>query len=826
MLLVGVAHAQPQFKQLAGPPAEMPAMASADPSSSATRSRSALLPVALEQTGPGQWTWRSEIPVEGATLRLLVFPGGSGTNPNPWRVTLRDPANANARPDAVAVERRAVPLGLSGRDIPANYLQLDNLPPGNRSIAIESDAPGRGFVLVQGAGPARLLSHQTAFNQRVGQHIGLVARIYDQDTGAQAKGGSVSAGLLRVTTPDGAILTSAMYDDGLHQDGEAGDGIYGGEFLADRPGAFTAQVVFTGQDRSGNGFVRTAQHLIPVVEEQLNLRGDTATGEMVDPQRLAIRIGVSASKPSDHYRVVAEVWGSAASGSGEPVPVAWIAGMSAIRGDALALGLDTRWIAKSGAQGPFELRNLRIEDPDYFITLASVERMALSMPGLPGTEARLEPIVVDEQMRMGPRPHAAAPPGGAAAQSLAYTSGTGHKLLLVHGYCSSDVWGPNVGQFPHAGADSVFLDLGQNRSHDAFAQLILDFGLQWNSYAIVAHSQGGAAALQLYTHYWSGLDNAGPGRLIQSVGTPYQGTPLASDLALLGQLFGQGCGTNYDMTYSGAATWLAGIPPSFRAAVNYYTTSFEDRPFQYDYCNLVTDLFLTDPDDGVTEQAAGQLPDGVNQGHTPGQCHTTGMRDPARVQRRRPKRPHGRKRGRRAGARAADASGRGVGQGARRGGRFQPASVTAAGDPDHGAAERRRRWRTHGRPYLRQDRHQRDRHRHRGFRDRRRADLRRRGDDRASHRRRQCAVRAGGRQRRRFGRRQHRRERVGADRFPPGGREREPERHPDRPAAGECGADAARRSRELPARREPDRLALLSDLLVVNSHLAQALPPP
>jgi len=63
-------------------------------------------------------------------------------------------------------------------------------------------------------------------------------------------------------------------------------------------------------------------------------------------------------------------------------------------------------------------------------------------------------------------------------------------------------------------------------------------------------------------YYWSCLDgaNTGGSRLIQSVGTPYQGTPLAGNLAALGDAFGVGCGTVADLTTSGAPSWLNGIP--------------------------------------------------------------------------------------------------------------------------------------------------------------------------------------------------------------------------------------------------------------------------
>ncbi|MEZ6209753.1 MAG: hypothetical protein R3B46_00685 [Phycisphaerales bacterium] len=54
-----------------------------------------------------------------------------------------------------------------------------------------------------------------------------------------------------------------------------------------------------------------------------------------------------------------------------------------------------------------------------------------------------------------------------------------------------------------------------------------------------------------------------------------------------------------------------------------------DEPFVYDYCNFLSDFFLTDPDDGVVEMVAGQLPGANNMGHKAGWCHTTGMQDPA-----------------------------------------------------------------------------------------------------------------------------------------------------------------------------------------------------
>ena len=175
-----------------------------------------------------------------------------------------------------------------------------------------------------------------------------------------------------------------------------------------------------------------------------------------------------------------------------------------------------------------------------------------------------------------------------------------------------------------------FESFNSNDSHDEFAQKIDSFadssGIE--SCSIIAHSQGGAAALHLYAHYWSCLDNADSGtRLIQSVGTPYQGTAIAGTAAYLAAAFGVGCGANYDLTYNGAAAWLSTKPSWARAEVFYWTTSFKDYWWSYDYCNFVTDPFLSDPDDGVTEKWAGQLPYGNNRGHKEGFCHTSGMED-------------------------------------------------------------------------------------------------------------------------------------------------------------------------------------------------------
>ena len=173
-----------------------------------------------------------------------------------------------------------------------------------------------------------------------------------------------------------------------------------------------------------------------------------------------------------------------------------------------------------------------------------------------------------------------------------------------------------------------YVNANQNMSNDVFAVDIALRGREFKSYGVVGHSQGGAAALHLHAFYWSGLDWAGAGRLIQAVGTPFEGTALAGNLAALGEIFGVQCGTNYDMTYDGAAAWLSTIPSAARARVYTHTTTFTNYPFQYDYCNILSDILLSDPEDGVVEDWSGHIPGAVSMGLKVGWCHVSGMRDP------------------------------------------------------------------------------------------------------------------------------------------------------------------------------------------------------
>ncbi len=600
----------PPVKQLGGPASEFAQMAPANPADSAIESKSLLMPVELSAGADGRFAWRGSLPIEAETARLIVLNNGA----RDWNLSLQAPnARSASAAHRIAQQVSATEMVLGNNQFPAEYYAFEQMERGTWAVQIDADSASqqRGFILLEGGGPARLKSQQVAFNQTLGQQIAFQASAHNVDASGLAVSNAlrIDAASMRVTSPSGRSSLVAMRDDGRHQDGRAGDGVFGASFLASEAGDYTVQVRVEGVGMDGLPYARSAEHLVPVIAADLSLASNTAIGKALDDRRVSIDIPLNSRQPLSHYRAYAEIW---ASNGLRSQPVSWVAGMTELRDGRITLGFDARWLALTAANGSLELRNLRIEDPDHFITLLSAPVMKLSLDRLP--RGATESVrAVDDEMRFGPRPAALR------------AEGVGRRLLLVHGYCSGNVWGGVAGQF---GTASVFQDLSQNRSHDAFARLIRDYGATWNSFGVVAHSQGGAASTHLYTYYWSGLDNATGSRLIQSVGTPYQGTSLAGNLAALGQVFGAGCGTNSNLTYSGASSWLSGIPTWARSKVNYYTTSFNTRWWAYDYCHLATDLLLSDPEDGTTEQVRGQLSGAVNRGHKTGWCHTSGMRDP------------------------------------------------------------------------------------------------------------------------------------------------------------------------------------------------------
>lgn len=605
------------FKKLAGAAEEIPAMRLPEPADLGTKSKTAMLPVAANRSAQ-----RFEIPIENAAdFRLMLVAPTS----EKWTVKLALPNENYINPRQASASRNVEITkdfyGIGDERFPAEIYTLKNATSGVLRVEINTnhDRAG-GFLVVSSESPYQLYSYVNTLETVRGNRIGFVASLLDGENRSDFAG-AINKAFLKIKTPDGRALTARMFDDGKHDDGAEGDGVFSGAFVSYMAGRFTVQVVAEGTNRNGEAFIRTGEHLVEVAANRVDFEG-SAFVKSTDETRLQIDLPARNLRAGQKFIVHAEVWGRDANGNFKAI--AWIGGMTLaekpfVGRTFLPLNLDARWLIRSQTTSDYQLRNIRVQDADSFAVLGTAETIALPAIDLSEAPERNYTGEITDEMRIGARP---APDF--------QTDAPGGKLMLVHGYCSGDAWGAaaSAGQFTNY---VKFLDLNQNRSHDQFAQRIRDFGASLPSFGIVAHSQGGAASLHLYTYYWSGLDYATGTRLIQSVGTPYQGTALAGNLAAIGSVFGAGCGTNNDLTYSGSAAWLANIPSWARAKVYYHTTSFTDVWYRYDYCSLATDMFLGDPEDGVVERAYAQLPGAINLGHKTGWCHSSGMRDPSQT---------------------------------------------------------------------------------------------------------------------------------------------------------------------------------------------------
>ena len=620
LLIPTVISANSFNKQLAGPPVEFEFIQKAQPEQNSIKSKTALLPVNLRETKSGSWVWDSNLAIDSNDFSFMVFSNGSSD----WQIEMYNPTtNKIASVTDLATKSEPTNYGLEQNNFTGERYSFNNLDTGNWKIRVKTIGEPEqfeGFILTSSESKFQLNSYKTNLDQISGRDIHFVTQSTSNENTIEALKdyNPISSAFMLVTYPDGKQQKHAMYDDGLHGDKKAKDGLFGGDFKALKSGSYTVQVNARGNNPNGTPFYRTTEHFVPVIDQSISMTAEKVSAVSISDNRVNIGINIEETNNSidNNYRIIAEVWGQ--DNKGSMSPVSWISTMTTVDKGQLNIELDGRWLEMANVADNFELRNLRIEDANHFIPLIDKKKIELEIGEIEKSFNKSFNGSITDEMMMGERP-----------ENLNSTNkAAGGKLLLVHGYCSSDVWGPYAGQFS---SSATFSDFDKNRSHDEFARRIRDFGAQYPSFGVVAHSQGGAASLHLYTYYWSGLDYSSGSRMIQSVGTPYQGTPLAGNLAALGNVFGVGCGYNSNLTTSGASSWLAGIPTWARNQVNYYTTSFSTKWWRNDYCNFATDLFLSDPEDGVIEKSRGQLSGASNRGHKTGWCHTQGMRDPGQT---------------------------------------------------------------------------------------------------------------------------------------------------------------------------------------------------
>ena len=586
-------------KQVAAPPSDITTgvVVLPDAADLGVTSRSALLAVDPVRGDNGVWSWSVDLPVGIGGGRVVLMPAQADAwsarlvSPSGIELDARQPRSMPGAMGALGVTHASRAIDWGGSDRLFDCFTLDGTLKGTWRIEIESNRPVGGFVLVGASSERALYTNQTSLRTLKDQPITLASSFTD-------------------ATPITALSALVRTPSNKHFGVVADPGASEITFTPDETGPYALRVIAQGTDAAGNPFVLTTQHLIDVARPAPALGRPTINAD-------DDRIGFTFAPQGDDRRVIlaSEVWGRR---EGKMVPVCWLARICA---SARTLTLDTRWIALGGVDPrTLELRRTRIHDIDSMVPLEIIERTPVPVAGI---TLPVAPETITADMLVSIATDRVPTPIDTDLARGALPGG--HRLLLVHGYCSDGNPFP-TNQF--SGDLAAFDDPFTSRSNDAFALQILAQTAPMKSFGVVAHSQGAMAALHLSTFYLSPMDWARGERLIQSVGAPYQGTALAGNAAVLGDIFGFGCGENADMTYAGSASWLSTIPTASRQRVWYWTTSFEDRPFVYDYCNFITDLLLGDPNDGVVEQTGGQLPGAHNMGHTEDWCHTDGMRDP------------------------------------------------------------------------------------------------------------------------------------------------------------------------------------------------------
>lgn len=616
------------YKSLQGPPSSFKQHRVPDPSQALLESFSSMLPLALSGD-----VFKASFAVDSLSRATVFF-----FSPllSTYSVSLAFPNGTVVSADP---EAASLPVSDSGDGAPGLSWQFERPVRGNWSFLLRRSGGKaheqqtepvhammpNAFLSVQNEGSEAIVSHLSSYSLERGEMVGVVSRIArasESSPAAAMRAPRVTHAELDVITPDSRRLLMRMHDDGLHADGAAGDGVYGGSFNATLSGLYKATAVLGGTMGDGSPFARSTTHLMRVVHDdvELALRDAQLTAEK---QLLQIRIPVTGNSAVDTvYRVYAEV-------QADLMPVAWAGGMAAKQCSGeqcyLEVEVHSQWFKDAGITSSalfgVSLQHVTIYDKDSNVPVSQrahikvrheAAKLAAVLATLP-TRGKAEPPT--EAMLMGNRP-------ARLRRGAAKRNATLPTLVLVHGWCATIQPWEGQEEFDNA---VLFKDLKQNRPTAQFAELLAAATAELLSFGLVGHSQGGLASLHLHNYIWSGLESAVGERKIQSVGTPYLGSAGAGSSADTIKIFGYGCGASFDLSIDGAALWQTGIQTEARKDVFFYRTQWADKGL-IKYCNLASNAVLSWPNDGMAEVKRGELAGGNDMGIFKGECHTFNMK--------------------------------------------------------------------------------------------------------------------------------------------------------------------------------------------------------
>ncbi|XP_065904311.1 conditioned medium factor-like isoform X2 [Dysidea avara] len=568
-----------QYRNLAGSAAEFPHFAPPPLEATGMHSRYHVLPLlTLDETSP---EWKHTFPVDHCDIfAVTVF----GKDPKSFKLVFTSPDGKSVTANIVADEELG--YGTAGSYPCRTFLFNDPVPSvGQWTISVTSNDPSTfpaKASLIASFYPSDLIlqAYVPAENLIAGRSVQIIALLPSVVKSKENINSTRSVAAL-----DSAV-TTVYLPDGTQKNVEMKEGprsisndLYA-TFEVPISGIYKNLVQLSGELSDGTKFIRSLWYVFTVAHPSVNITGDIRgalrTHEISQRELIDFTIDVSWYGPDASYRAFAQVWGTGENN--EEVPVAWISGLVDVQRKKRCLfnchyvkmQLDSCWLELVNAKPPLVLKSISLEDLKGYITVSKMDEIKVIteddnlMNWSPSLKAK--DIEIDWEMKEGYNPY--------RIRKSNTSSGETGKLVLLHGYCAgADHFECVLDYF----TDYIVYNKSNHKNmvHDEYAKEVLkdlhDKGV--TRFSVYGHSQGGAVATHLYTYYISGIDAVSGGHIVQTLGTPYLGCPLAGLLALIGDtFFGIGCGANGDLTYDGAARWASKLPMDKQLEVYCYTT--------------------------------------------------------------------------------------------------------------------------------------------------------------------------------------------------------------------------------------------------------------
>lgn len=400
-------------------------------------------------------------------------------------------------------------------------------------------------------------------------------------------------------------------------------------------GNYSLEVDFTAFLTNGDVIQRTAYYGFPVISSPITLSGNS-TSKVLDNNRFEVSLDVDKkdNNTKDIVLVYAEIWS-------DDKPVSFINTMAHVDNNSqLSLAIDSRWFALAGSTNrqKFEFKNIKLLDPDTYLIIDEMKSLKVPVSRFPDAAySRASEVIIDDNMLYG-KNDVYLPFEDAKNEIDAIRGGPANGIFLVHGWCANTTaWNQfNFNDGPTFEYTNTNSSIGRNNFAIAIRNQADAIFTDW--FSVVAHSQGGQAAVHLQAYFFSGLDLSPAPRPIQTVGAPYQGSTLMdlyffSGAGIINAIFNfSDCEPQFSLTTPGSYFWSIFLPTATQNDTFYYRT-IHDTPnnfwqalqFWRWKCNFAS-YILGGNDDGVTRPFKSWLLFGNNMGITESQCHTGGMR--------------------------------------------------------------------------------------------------------------------------------------------------------------------------------------------------------